>query len=139
MCSSTIQINRFAYSDKFGVFGEMDIAGTRLVTVERPWLDNKPNVSCIPVGKYKVVPRWYNRGGYAAMEVIDVPSRSHILFHIGNTLHDSAGCILVTSQEGCIGGIWGGTGSTTAFNYFMEKVGGIEHTLIISGEINHEA
>jgi hypothetical protein len=116
-------LERFAYTD-MGTFGRMNVAGITLYTVERPWLDNKPSVSCIPEGIYKCHPRWYNGGGYQAIEVADVPNRSHILFHIGNNMHDSAGCILVNSKLGSLEGIWSGLGSKAAFAHFMQHLNG---------------
>lgn len=120
-----LEISRFAYTS-MGTFGEMYVRGERMVTVERPWLDNRPSVSCIPEGVYFCRPRFYNRGGYQAVEILDVPHRSHILFHRGNTMHDSAGCVLVTSREGVVNGLWAGVSSAPAFARFMEEYGALD-------------
>lgn len=125
-----LEIMRYGYTP-MGTFGVMYIDGVRLVTVERPWINNEPNISCIPEGTYVVKPRRYYRGDYDAMEVVNVEGRSYILFHIGNTYLDSAGCILVTSREGCVNGMWGGVDSRNAFGHFMSVVGGAEHDLMI--------
>lgn len=111
-------LTRFCWSD-LGVFGQIMVDGQRLYTVERPWLDNRPSVSCIPIGKYQCRPRRYMRGGYDAVEVCDVPGRTHILWHKGNTMHDLAGCIAVTSRLGTLRGIWAGLDSAAAFALFM--------------------
>lgn len=75
------------------------------VTLERPWLDNRRNISCIPAGVYKVEPRWSPSYGNHFI-VNDTQPRELILFHIGNYVgsknpktgkSDSAGCILVGS------------------------------------------
>ena len=75
-----------------------------LPTLERQFLDNKPFVSAIPSGKYRLVKRaWgkyftaYNsRWGHEfAVEIADVPGRSGILVHAGNAHTDSTGCVLV--------------------------------------------
>jgi len=71
----------------------------RMVTLERPWLDNAKEVSSIPPGDYKVKPVQSPRFG-ATWEVVNVPNRSNILFHKGNTADDSKGCILVGLQYG---------------------------------------
>ena len=113
-------LTRFCYSD-MGTFGRITVADATLITVERPWLDNKPNVSCIPEGEYECRPRFYYRGGYDAVEVLNVPGRSHILFHVGNTMLDVQGCIAVTSRLGVLGGLWAGLDSKTAFSAFMER------------------
>ena len=64
------------------------------VTLELPWLENAPNRSCIPTGTYTCQRVLSPRFG-ETFEVTDVPGRSHILFHKGNTTIDTAGCILV--------------------------------------------
>lgn len=88
-----LTIVRFAYGDT-GTFGSMYMPdGTRLYTVERPWLDNRPSVSCIPEGNYWATRRRFFRGGYDAVEILDVPSRRYILFHIANYPKDVEGCI----------------------------------------------
>lgn len=125
-----LRLTRFAYTD-MGVFGEITVDGQKLYTVERPWLGNAPSVSCIPLGKYVCRPRRYNRGGYDAVEVCDVPGRTHILWHKGNTMHDLAGCIAVTSRLGTLKGIWAGLDSATAFALFMEHYGRREFALEI--------
>lgn len=76
-----------------------------MVTLELPYLNNRPNVSCIPEGKYKAVLTQdrYSHSGMAiplTLEVLDVPGRSGILFHIGNYLQDTQGCILVGMEFG---------------------------------------
>ncbi len=116
---SKITLTRFAYTD-MGTFGKIGVADVTLYTVERPWLGNAASISCIPEGTYKCKPRWYNGGGYDAVEVLDVPNRRHILFHIGNTMLDSAGCILVNSKLGWVHNMWAGQGSKNAFNLFMQ-------------------
>lgn len=115
-----------------GTFGIILVDGQILYTVERPWLNNAPGTSCIPEGSYKCEPRWYNGGGYQAVEVTNVPKRTHILFHIGNTMNDSAGCILVNSRLGYIDNMWAGVSSRVGFNTFMEHYNK-EFRLIIKG------
>jgi hypothetical protein len=66
-------------------------------TLERPWLDNKKSVSCIPKGNYKMrfrYPRESASYDYLHLLVQDVPNRDFILFHVGNRTKDSRGCIL---------------------------------------------
>lgn len=126
-----LTLERFAYTP-MGTFGKIVVDGAVLYTVERPWLNNAPSVSCIPEGTYKCKPRRYFRGGYDAAEVTGVPNRSYILFHKGNTMMDSAGCILVCSSLGCLNGLWAGLGSKQAFAVFMDEYGGKEFELTIT-------
>lgn len=77
----------------YGIFGELLVGSLSLHTVERPWLGNRPNVSCIPAGDYELAPRRYFRGGYEAIEILNVPGRWPILFHRANWPADVNGCI----------------------------------------------
>lgn len=63
-------------------------------TLERPWADNASEVSCIPAGTYPC--RKYSSEKYDDVwEITGVPQRSKILFHAGNTINDTKGCVLV--------------------------------------------
>lgn len=67
-------------------------------TLENPYINNERNISCIPEGQYKVrlrLPRESATRDYLHLLVQDVPNRSYILFHRGNTAKDTSGCILV--------------------------------------------
>lgn len=73
-----------------------DFAG---YTLERPWLDNQRNVSCIPVGNYQGAVQPSPRFGRSLPELLDVPGRSQILIHPGNRVADSQGCILLGQER----------------------------------------
>lgn len=62
-------------------------------TLELPWRDNARNISRIPEGVYKVRKRYSQRFG-DHFEVLGVPDRTLILFHVGNFPDDTDGCIL---------------------------------------------
>ena len=67
-------------------------------TLENPYLNNQRNISCIPEGQYKVRLRTARESAtkeYLHLLVQDVPDRSLVLFHTGNTAKDTRGCILV--------------------------------------------
>ena len=67
-------------------------------TLENPYLDNQRNISCIPEGQYKVRLRTAKESAtkdYLHLLVQDVPDRSLVLFHVGNTAKDTRGCVLV--------------------------------------------
>jgi hypothetical protein len=126
-----LTLSRFSYSDE-GTFGYLYLPdGSTLATVERPWLGNKAGVSCIPVGEYTCAPRWYNRGGYPAIEVLHVPYRTHILFHVANFVHEVKGCIGVNTTFGWNKGQMCGSNSKRAFNALMEQMRGQTFKLII--------
>ena len=102
-----------------GTFGVLLCEGLPFaLTLEREWLDNRPNVSCIPKGEYQCKrvnsPRFKN-----TFEVTDVEGRTHILFHKGNLDDDSHGCILVGEKFGMLNANSGILESRQGFNEFM--------------------
>ncbi|MGL4296253.1 MAG: DUF5675 family protein [Aestuariivirga sp.] len=85
-------------SSRRGTFGVVRHGAVPFVlTLERPWLDNQAGVSCIPAGRYRCRRVRSPKFGIT-FEVCDVPGRSHILFHSGNTIEDTEGCILVGEE-----------------------------------------
>lgn len=130
-------LRRFALSP-MGVFGELTVEGTQFscYTVERPWIDNLPNVSCIPPGEYNLVWGRYNRGGYDVYEVQGVPGRSLIKVHRGNTMHDLRGCIAPGDALGCINGVWAVLRSRPALEAFHRATGGHSGVIAITNEIH---
>ena len=84
---------------KESTIGKLFINGESFCdTLENPYINNERNISCIPEGSYKVRLRLARESAtrdYLHLLVQDVPNRSYILFHIGNTAKDTSGCILV--------------------------------------------
>lgn len=130
--SGALVLERFCYADT-ATFGRLTVEGRTLYTVERPWLENQPRVSCIPEGLFRCKPRRFFRGGYDAVEVCNVPGRSHILFHRGNRASDVLGCIAVGAQIGVLGGDWAVLKSAEGFRAFMDAYGSKNFTLVIRG------
>jgi hypothetical protein len=130
---SDLTLLRFCHAP-FGTFGRMTIDEQWIWTVERPWLDNAPFVSCIPIGTYRCGPRRFYRRGYDAIEIRDVPGRTHILFHRANLPSQLAGCVAPNSELGCIEGAWAGIDSASAFRLLMAHYGGREFDLTIKNQ-----
>lgn len=66
----------------------------KFLTLEPPWLNNRVNVSCIPTGKYLC--KKYSSAKYPdTYEIEGVKGRDQILFHAGNFLKDTHGCVLL--------------------------------------------
>lgn len=70
--------------------------------IERPWKDNAPSKSAIPVGLYSASIRtdptkdWMtNINRSWRIELSGVPHRSNIQFHYGNDVNWSEGCFIV--------------------------------------------
>ena len=67
-------------------------------TIELPYKNNQPPVSCIPEGEYFIEKRYSKRFGWH-FEILDIPNRSLILFHpANNALTELRGCIAPVSQ-----------------------------------------
>ena len=81
------------------IIGNLYLDGEWLCdTLENPYIDNQRSISCIPAGQYKVRLRTAKESAtkdYLHLLVQEVPDRSLILFHSGNTAKDTRGCILV--------------------------------------------
>ena len=106
-----------------GTFGLLtDSAGEwETKTVERPWLDNKPNVSCIPVGEYEIHRHNSPRFGDCCIIRPTAP-RTHILIHVANFASDVKGCIGVGCAFSVIGGKPAVAHSRRAFGELMSHL-----------------
>ena len=124
----SITIRRIATSDA-GTFGVvLDGDKPFCVSCELPWKDNQKNISSIPKGYFEAIrvdsPRFGNtfevKGG-------SLGERTHILFHKGNSIKDSRGCILLAEnfgQDDQVGS------SRDAFNEFMERTEGCDYFIL---------
>ena len=76
-----------------GTFGRLCGPWGDRLSVELPWRDNAPFVSCIPARIYIV--RWTYSPHFGRMmyEVMDVPGRSGIRWHVANWARNLKGCI----------------------------------------------
>jgi hypothetical protein len=83
----------------------------------RDW-QNQRFLSCIPPGNYFVNRTISPRFG-TTFEITDVPGRSHILFHKGNTAEETDGCVLVGTHIGWIDGVRAVLSSRKAFDQMM--------------------
>lgn len=85
---------RLDYKTGKGTFGVLLIEGRLFCyTLERPFLYNIKNLSCIPLGNYHCS---YHVGSSKSGYLLNgVPGRSGIMIHAGNTIADTAGCILL--------------------------------------------
>ena len=107
-----IKLKRICQND-FGTFGVLFWNEVPyFVTLENHWVENKQKISCIPSGNYLVV-RCRDSEEYEfkdspkfgdTFNITQVPNRSKILFHAGNTVQDTEGCILVGESFGILGG-----------------------------------
>jgi hypothetical protein len=106
-----------------GVFGMLvDKHGWQVcLTGERPWLDNKRSVSCIPAGTYKCTKYDSPSRKYEVALLHGVDERDMIEIHAGNKpLEDSEGCILLGMGLGQWDNQPTVTDSKKAFKKFMD-------------------
>jgi hypothetical protein len=99
---SIVKLIRVSSSEK-GTFGNIIYNGKPLcVTLELPWRDNKPNISCIPMGTYEVVNFDSPSKGNVFL-LKDVPNRSYIEIHVANFMSEIKGCIAVGMEFSDVG------------------------------------
>jgi hypothetical protein len=121
------EIIRLEENYTHGVFGVMRInKRVFCFTLEPDDRWNQPNISCIPPQQYlckrTLSPRFAD-----TFEVLNVPGRSHILFHPGNTKADTSGCILLGRSLGRLKDLRGVMHSAKTFTEFMEIMESIDY------------
>lgn len=88
--------------------GEIILGNTTLYTLEEPWKDNEQGHSCVPLDSYIVKPHGWEPDTTLhqkqCYELQNVPGRTGILIHSGNTVDDIEGCILVGLDKGVLNG-----------------------------------
>ena len=127
-----------------GTFGEIYLNNRRLYTIERPWLDNKPRVSCVPSGEYDLlwkptttpVPNqydghtWYLEGETVSSGWSGKP-RTRCALHVANIMQNVNGCIGIGRTLGSFKRQWAINGSRVAMVDLLSAIGGEDHCLTI--------
>ena len=120
-----IVLQRWAYHPD-ATLGLIKFSDLEFWSVERPWLDNKPNISCIPLGDYKL--KWRESPKFGpTWQLEDVPGRTHILIHSANFAYQLQGCIALGTD--LMGDTIAVANSRKAVNLFEEVTEGGEWTL----------
>lgn len=91
-----------------------------LITLEEPWRSNAQRVSCIPEGKYKLEYTYSPGLNKMTYEIKNVPNRTGIRIHSGNTTNDIEGCIL-------LGLVWGTLNKMPAVLQSRDAIDAFEH------------
>jgi len=133
----TVRLIRVEENFQYGTFGNW-IINSRLfcVTLEPADLENRKNVSSIPAQQY-ICKRYSSEKYPDTFQIMNVPGRSRVLIHPGNTIHHTEGCILLAQYVGKlnIGGVVerGVLNSGKTFRAFMALMNGIDefHLTII--------
>ncbi len=137
-------------STPMGVFGKIEIWNDmELVyegfTVEKPWENNVPFKSCVPVGIYKLEEHSSDKYGDNCYAIVggtvshwEAPGfeRYTCLFHIANTSNDVVGCIGIGTRLGSVGKRWAVVTSGPKIREFNDLLHSVdeEHTLEIQWE-----
>lgn len=106
--------------------GELKTEGFSCKTLERPWLNNKKNESCIPTGEYTVEYTNSPRFKRYMYEIKGVKGRSGVRIHKGNYWYDVTGCVLLgksyadLNKDGELD-ITESTKTVESFENFMQK------------------
>ena len=122
--------------------GKLYIGGDLLCnTIEKPYKNNEPCVSCIPAGVYELNPTTSPKFGKTYclenpeldVSLDGITKRTHILIHKANFESQLLGCIAPVSSFGVILGKveWAGLSSGRAYNELMELLGDESHTIEI--------
>jgi hypothetical protein len=117
-----LELVRINTDETHGTFGTLTVEGNPLCLTLEPFDNgNQRGISCIPEGEYTC--ERYSSVNYPdTFEVKDVEGRSYILFHTGNTIQDSQGCILLGTSFGELGAYNAILQSKVAFFKFLEAM-----------------
>jgi len=115
-----IEIVRLENHPSFGTFGMLKINKTVFcATLEPPDRFNQLNISCIPTGQYICFKHKSPKFGMT-YKVLNVPMRHDILFHAGNHIEDTEGCIIFGEHIGKLKGQRAVLNSGDTFKRFMD-------------------
>ena len=79
---------------------------------------NAPDISCIPTGQY-MCQRIKSPKFGETFAITDVPNRTNILFHAGNTKDDTLGCVILGQTVGKLKGQRAVLNSGATFKEFL--------------------
>lgn len=122
-------LTRLDGSDQ-GTFGRIVGPGITLFTGELPWRENRPSISCIPEGRYRVLWTWSPRFRRFMYLIDGVVARSGIRKHPANLMGDAAlgyksqlnGCIALGERLGWLDGQKAALLSAPAVRRFEEAM-----------------
>jgi hypothetical protein len=119
----SIEIIRLYTNHKHGTLGQLKINKVPFCsTIEPSARFNEVGESSIPAGQYEC--GIYSSAKYPNVyQVLNVPGRTHILFHKGNTEKDTNGCIILGSHFDKLQGIRAVMNSGKTFKKFREIIG----------------
>jgi hypothetical protein len=118
-----VELIRLEEHHQYGTFGVLRIQKEVFcVTLEPPDYLNEKSISCIPAQQYLCSKTVSPRFG-ETYEVRHVPGRSNVLFHAGNLVRDTEGCILLAQFYGKLKGDRAVLNSGNTFKEFLRVMG----------------
>ena len=90
--------------------------------LEAPDLNNQKNISCIPVGIYDCEKYYSTKYGCECARLLNVPDRTYISIHYGNTAIDTDGCLLPGKHTGYLYGERAVVSSKSALKGILNKL-----------------
>ena len=115
----TVRLVRLEESSQ-GTFGVLTICSQVFCVTLEPsdWL-NERNISSIPAQQYQCIKIRSPQFG-ETFEIVDVPGRSDILFHAGNIIANTEGCVILAQYFGKLYDDRAVRNSGATFKEFME-------------------
>lgn len=115
--------------------GTMSTGENTFHILERPWLNNQRNISCIPAGEYiaTFMPRSASGKYKRVFHVQAVSGRSGILIHNGNVVSHTRGCLIIGSRRGTLAGKPAVLNSRTALSDLVDEMQEESFKLIVVG------
>lgn len=104
--------------------------------IERPWMNNEQNISCIPTGIYKArFLKQSSSGRYRNIYHLEgVKNRTGILIHSGNVVNQSKGCLLIGLKRGVLAGKPAVINSKAALSMLAAEMSSLDFVLRIVGK-----
>ena len=122
----TVRLTRLEDNFIYGTFGVLSIDDKVFcVTLEPPDQLNATSISSIPAQQYMC--KRYSSAKYpSTFQVMNVPGRTKILFHAGNFVDNTEGCILLARKFGVLKGARAVLNSGDTFKRFIEIMNGAD-------------
>ncbi|MHA1224093.1 MAG: DUF5675 family protein [Candidatus Heimdallarchaeaceae archaeon] len=119
-----VELIRLEENFQYGTFGVIKInKQVFCICLEPADLENRRNVSSIPVQQY-ICERYSSVKYTDTFQVMNVPDRDLILWHPGNLIKHTEGCILVAQHYGKLRGNRAVLNSGKTFAMFMKLMEG---------------
>lgn len=117
-----VELIRLEENSDFGTLGILKVNKEIFCcTLEPNDMENTPYISSIPAQQYTC--KRYSSSKYPnTFQIMDVPNRSKILFHPGNKIKDTAGCILLGKMFYDLAYDRGIANSGATFNRFISTM-----------------